>query len=339
MYPIAEMERFNADFHMQSTFNFSATRTTQKQKQAIDATRASRLRDVDLDALLKNTSTSAVISSKRQKLSCYVLEDILDCPVGSRFIVCIVAEDNDDDRCRYYTDTAKIFQSDLSRDGLPVETWRMWSNRYLVIQGRIDRTSHYDDIKMKSLSQRQFCHAFSNESGDVAIRFDGISTRLTIPWRDFINASRCIMLFGFPFAQGQLFAKLFQKMKPQHAHHIFHQFASEYYGDSWACPMLYIEYQQARLDAAVEEVLTSQGITTSVSIFFQESSFKTKRAKQFQHWFDRYCEHAFLNCMNSYNDYSQPLLIPDDFMNYLYLSKCIFPQQWEFLPTTRGICS
>ena len=101
----------------------------------------------------------------------------------------------------------------------------------------------------------------------------------------------------------------------------------------------YIEYQQARLDAAVEEVLTSQGITTSVSIFFQESSFKTKRAKQFQHWFDRYCEHAFLNCMNSYNDYSQPLLIPDDFMNYLYLSKCIFPQQWEFLPTTRGICS
>ncbi len=43
--------------------------------------------------------------------------------------------------------------------------------------------------------------------------------------------------------------------------------------------------------------------------------------------------------MNSYNDYSQPLLILDDFMNYLYLSKRIFHQQWEFLATTRGICS
>jgi hypothetical protein len=62
---------------------------------------------------------------------------------------------------------------------------------------------------MKSLSQRQIHHAFSNEIGNVAIQFDGISTQLTIPWRDFINASRCIMLFGFPFVQGQLFAKLF----------------------------------------------------------------------------------------------------------------------------------
>ena len=115
-------------------------------------------------------------------------------------------------------------------------------------------------------------------------------------------------------------------MKPQHAHHIFCQFASEYFGNSWACSMLYIEYQQVRLDAAVEELVTSQVITASASNLCQESSFKTERAQQFQHWFDRYCEHAFLNCMNSYNDYSQPLLVPDDFMNYLYLSKHIFPQ-------------
>jgi len=128
-------------------------------------------------------------------------------------------------------------------------------------------------------------------------------------------------------------------MKPQHEHHIFCQFASEYYGNSQACSMLYIKYQQARLDAVVEEVVTSQSITASASIFFQESSFKTERAKQFQHWFDCYCGHAFINCINSYNDYSQSLLIPDDFMNYLYLLKCIFPQQWEFLATTRGICS
>ena len=128
-------------------------------------------------------------------------------------------------------------------------------------------------------------------------------------------------------------------MKPQHTHHIFCQFASEYFGNSRACSMLYIEYQQARLDAAVEELVTSQGITASASNLFQESLFKTKRAQQFQHGFDCYCEHAFLNCMNSYNDYSQPLLVPDDFMNYLYLLKRIFPQQWEFLATTHGICS
>ena len=108
MYPIAEMERFHAKFRMQLHFNFLATRTTQKQKQAIDATCASQLRDVELDALPENTSTLSVISSKRQELSHYVLEDILDCPVGSRFIVCIATEDNNDDWYCYYTDTAKI---------------------------------------------------------------------------------------------------------------------------------------------------------------------------------------------------------------------------------------
>ena len=166
---------------------------------------------------------------------------------------------------------------------------------------------------MKSLSQHQFRHASSNKSGDVAIWFDGISTRLTIPWRDFINASRCIMLFGFPFAQGRSFAKIFQKMKPQHAHHIFCQFASEYYGNLRACSMLYIEYQQAMLNRGGRGSYVRRHHHLCLQ-FFQESSFKTKRAKQIQHWFDHYCKHAFLNCMNRYNDYSQLLLIPDDFI-------------------------
>jgi hypothetical protein len=164
---------------------------------------------------------------------------------------------------------------------------------------------------MKSLTQRQFRDAFSNESGDVAIQFDGITTWLTIPWRDFVNVSRCIMLFGFPFEQGLSFAKLFRKMKAQHAHHIFCQFASEYFGDSRASSMLFIEYLQARLDAVAEMFMSSQGNTSSASNLFHDSSFKTER---FQYWFDRYCEHAYLNCMNSYNDYSQPFLAPDDFM-------------------------
>jgi hypothetical protein len=216
IYSIAEMEQFDADYRRQHHFNFSATRTTQKQKQAFDATRASRLRDVNLDALPDSTS-STIISSKRQDLLRYILEDILDCPIGSRFIVRIATEDNDDERSEYYLETARAIQSDFRSKGLPVETWRMSSKRNLVLQGRITRSSHYDD-SMKSLTQRQFRDAFSNESGDVVIQFDGIMTQFTIPWRDFINVSRCIMLFGFPFEQGRSFAKLFRKtiMRPFH---------------------------------------------------------------------------------------------------------------------------
>ena len=100
IYSIAEMERFNADYRRQLHFNFSATWTTQKQKQAFDATHSSRLRDVNLDALPDITSLT-ISSSQRQDLSRYILEDILDCQVGSRFIVCIATEDNDDERSKY----------------------------------------------------------------------------------------------------------------------------------------------------------------------------------------------------------------------------------------------
>ena len=111
IYSIAEMERFDADYRRQLHYNFLATRTTQKQKQAFDATCASHLRDIDLDALPNSTSLT-IISSKRQDLSGYMLEDILDCPINSRFIVCIAMEDNDDKRSKYYSETVRDIQSD-----------------------------------------------------------------------------------------------------------------------------------------------------------------------------------------------------------------------------------
>jgi hypothetical protein len=127
-------------------------------------------------------------------------------------------------------------------------------------------------------------------------------------------------------------------MKPQHAHHILQQFTSEYYGDPQACSMLFIEYQQAQLDATVADLEANNSSAESANLFDQ-SLFKTEEAQQFQFWLVRYCKHAFLNCMNGYNNYSQPLIVPQDIMNYLPLSKHIFPQQWAFLSAVRGITS
>ena len=89
-----------------------------------------------------------------------------------------------------------------------------------------------------------------------------------------------------------------------------------------------VSYQRARLDAAVAELTLLEdadaGIPSS-SCLFNESSFNTDEVHRFQYFFDRYCEYAFINCVNQYNDYSQPLIVPDDFTNYHELSKQIFP--------------
>jgi hypothetical protein len=101
--------------------------------------------------------------------------------------------------------------------------------------------------------------------------------------------------------------------------------------------MLYIEYQQARFDAAVADLMSQDATSSALTNLFNESSFNCKKVCRFQFWFDRYCEYAFFNCMNHYNDYSQLLIVAEDFTNYLELSKRILPQQWSFLRTTRGI--
>ena len=95
------------------------------------------------------------------------------------------------------------------------EFWKMYGRHYFV-RHTLDLSSHYSDIKMKALSQRWFVEAFHNKSGDFAFRFEGSSTRLTIPLRDIINESKTVMLFSYPFLQGRSFVELFCKMKVQH---------------------------------------------------------------------------------------------------------------------------
>jgi hypothetical protein len=64
------------------------------------------------------------------KLARYVLEDILDCPIGSRFIVCIATDRAGEyERGSYFSEKARIIASDLKRVGLDLEWWRMTSKK------------------------------------------------------------------------------------------------------------------------------------------------------------------------------------------------------------------
>jgi hypothetical protein len=91
MFSIAEMDHYHAEYHRQLHFNFSETQNKQKQRQSAKATCASWLCDINLDAPPEQ-SMSGVLPSKQHGLSQYVLEDILDCPVENRFIVCIAVD-------------------------------------------------------------------------------------------------------------------------------------------------------------------------------------------------------------------------------------------------------
>ena len=82
-----DISQFDTNYQKQLSFNFSATRVTQKKSAAMIDAREIRLRDVDLDVELISFSRDTI---DRQELSRYIEEDLLSCPVGSRIIVCIL---------------------------------------------------------------------------------------------------------------------------------------------------------------------------------------------------------------------------------------------------------
>jgi hypothetical protein len=85
----------------------------------------------------------------------------------------------------------------------------MYGQCYFVRQGHLNCSSHYSDIKMKTILRHQFVDAFINEGGDFVFQFHNTLTHPTVPWHDIVHASQTIMVFGCPFSQLRLFTLLF----------------------------------------------------------------------------------------------------------------------------------
>jgi hypothetical protein len=102
---------------------------SQKQLESTAATQASRLWDVDLDVLPKDTS---ILPTNRHKLSCYILEDLLDCPVGSQFIVCIATDGANLEHGEYYSDKTKTIANEVEWSKGNCEHWGIYGQRYFV---------------------------------------------------------------------------------------------------------------------------------------------------------------------------------------------------------------
>jgi hypothetical protein len=101
--------------------------------------------------------------------------------------------------------------------------------------------------------------------------------------------------------------------------------------------MLFIEYQQAWLDAAVAELQSIDGVSTSLNLFDQ-SSFKPEEVQQFQYWFDWYCKYTFVNCMNIYNDYMNRTPIYVDCIAKQIGSPTRIAQPFSLLAVTDLLC-
>ena len=138
VYSMKDISQFDANYQKQLAFNFSATRATRKKSAAMIDARASRLRDVDLDVAPTSFSRD---TTDRHKLSRYIEEDFLSCPVGSWIIVCIWSGVEGDPTETSYSDQAKCINSCQNESGIETESWqpttRVISNRREIMRAII----------------------------------------------------------------------------------------------------------------------------------------------------------------------------------------------------------
>ncbi len=144
------------------------------------------------------------------------------------------------------------------------------------------------------------------------------------------------MFFGKCFDQTRPWEPVFHfKTDPEYAHHVFRQFAPEYFGDSRASAKLFAAYKDCMCRVYQEQCIVAE--STKVTTRSMIPNFNFEDARIFQLSFDHICRHLFVSCFSDFNDYSMLILQTSDFISYLQALNRIFPQQWEFLSSHRNV--
>ena len=180
-----------------------------------------------------------------QEWSCYILEDVLACPVGCRVIICIRADAHGNPTEQSYSDQAMRISDSRKTHNIKPESWRMAGDQYFMMQGTIMQATLHDKLQSCNLSQGCFKKYCDNCSGDIGVSFDGCDTILSIPWQDIVHYLHIIMFFGKPFDQLHPWGLVFRfKNNLEYTHHEFCQFEYEYFGDFQASSQLFASYNR-----------------------------------------------------------------------------------------------
>ena len=110
--------------------------------------------------------------------------------------------------------------------------------------------------------------------------------------------------------------------------------SSEYRGDSRASYALYAHYQK-RLRQTWQ--LKAEKADAAKDVVIDKQSWQTPQMKAFRVEFDSLCKEGFLRCLSQWNDYTKPIISPEDFNRFLEKAKTTYPKQWRFLAPLRNV--
>ena len=194
---------------------------------------------------------------------------------------------------------------------------------------------HSELATEKGMSQAQFVKLFNDHSGGFRVAFDGVpDSKLMLSWYDVVDSARDFMFFGMPHSSNRPMDYLFyRKTTLQWCHHILRHFADQYYGDSTQSALLLAAYHKAR--ALIHENNEKAALAREAGLFDCQTLL-TDEGKQFVNVFNKHCKFAFYHSVTSFQQYSLPLILVEDWENFIDRAKFVFEKPWRLLMSFRG---
>jgi hypothetical protein len=127
---------------------------------------------------------------------------------------------------------------------------------------------------------------------------------------------------------------LFLKKNQQYAHHIFRHFADQYYGDAKQSALLYASYMKCC--RGIERKLKDEALAREAGVYDRQTLI-TPEAKALAIQFNDHCKEAFIHSMSNFQNYSLPMVLPDDRDRYVDLAKVSMRNQWRIQASYRNI--
>lgn len=174
MYSQEEINSYEEQYSKQLSYNFSQRRAANKKNDTARASRSAS--EIDLDS---NLAAYNVTTSDFRELSRYVLEDMLKCTEGDKFVV-LLPKDTKQDGTK---NIPKLVSKQQIEDGIGGEVVTITKRKYYCLKARISAASMNGQVRL-GMTRGQFERQFNNRAGGFVLSFDGTEHKMNIAWKD-----------------------------------------------------------------------------------------------------------------------------------------------------------
>ena len=180
VYTDDAMLEYDNKYSEQLGYDFSQRRASKKKNDTARASRSTA--DIDLDT---NEDAYNVETSDFRQLSRYILEDMLKCKEGDKFLLLLPKDAKEGSS----TNIPKSVPKQQQTDNIGGDVVKISKREYYCLKCRVTTASMNDHIRL-GMSRAEFIKQFNNSGGGFIVEFDGTDHKLRIAWNDMIHNPR-----------------------------------------------------------------------------------------------------------------------------------------------------